>query len=145
MNIPRRLGPLHRPFTLSLVGLILIAGAVAAGFSALHYEFYLLDSALHADPSVPVYQYSNLPEHERGLVDAAIDGNRIVAANVGALPGAGRAWFGGRMAVERGDTVYVFARQPFFAAFTLNGLVTIALPCLGVTANAIAFSWDRRA
>ena len=118
------------------LGVLLVVGSVGVGIGALQYEFqYESETAEPDDWDRPLYQYEELSDHERRIVDRARSGERFVFEDGSSVPGPAQSSLGSQ---ELGvyypdeDTYYVFTHQIIFVPTEPAGIAAIAMLLAGV-------------
>lgn len=130
-------------YAMFFLGLLLIAGSLGVGIGALHYEFqYDSKTAEPEDWDRPLYQYEELPEDERRVVDRAKSGERFVFEDGGSVPGRASSSLAERELMvyyPDEDAYYVFTHQLIFVPTDPAGVAAIAtfLAGVGLSGDAI--------
>jgi len=120
-------------FGLFFVGIFLLTGALVVGVGAFEYEVASLGTtdAIPEDTESLV-SYGDLSERDRGTVDRAIAGERLVFRDPTDLPGPKKTK--GKLAVQRDGETYLLTRRIFFNWRTDFGLAAIGMTLGGVVA-----------
>lgn len=121
----------HLQFLLVFAGFVLLAGSVAVGVGALHYEVTKVDTVEGQAPELRAFvEYDELDGRDKAVVDRALAGERVTARSPDQLPGPGHRQ--GKFGVHDDGTYHVLTRRIFFNAATPFGMASIGLGVVGV-------------
>jgi hypothetical protein len=123
-------------YAMFFLGVLLVVGSVGVGIGALQYEFqHESETAEPDDWDRPLYQYEELSDDERRIVDRARSGERFVFEDGSSVPGEERSSLGSQQLMvyyPDEDTYYVFTHQIIFVPTEPVGVGAIAMLLAGV-------------
>ena len=120
-------------FGLFIVGIFLLTGALVVGVGAFEYEVTSLGTVEEVpDDTESLVAYDSLSERDRGTVQRALSGERLVVRDPTELPGPRKTK--GKLAVQRDGETYLVTRRVFFNWRTRFGASSIAMAAAGLLA-----------
>jgi hypothetical protein len=123
----------RRLYGLFFVGAFMLAAAVMLAFPAIQFAFQTDGSGGTAGDGG--YSYEYLTEDEQRVVDAAIDGDRVILEDSQPLPGTPGYPLGtDEVRVNKNGTVHTFTYRIVFPATEPMGLAVLALTGGGLVA-----------
>lgn len=121
-------------FLLFVTGVFLLTGAVILGVGAFEYEVVSLGTVEKIpDDTQEFVAFQYLSDRDQRRVARVIEGERLVYRDPGELPGSQKRK--GKIAVERGDDIYLITRRLFFNWRTSYGMASIAMGLTGLVAT----------